>query len=327
MVTSSGRAGRGRAVGAVALLVVGCLLAMVSVVAVWGRTQILDTDRYVRTVAPLADDPLVQDEVAAKVADVVNERLDAARLAAEALPERAQFLAGPLAEGASRLVERVATEVTHSAAFPQLWSVMNRAAHPQVVAVLTGREVAGVSIDPENRLLLDLRPVLDAVQQRLGPAGLVLVSAIPPRAGIVAIAKVQGVDQARTVIRWLERAATWLPLLALLCLAGAVLLWRDRRRMVLAVGVGLVAAMALLRLGLVVGRSVAVSSTPPDVLSDPAIGAVFDTVASYLRRGASAVAVAGLVLAVLAALASPTGRARTLRDAVARGRDRAQSTT
>ena len=45
---------------AIVLLVLGCLAVPVSVVAVWTRTQLMNTDAYVAMVAPLADDPAIQ---------------------------------------------------------------------------------------------------------------------------------------------------------------------------------------------------------------------------------------------------------------------------
>jgi hypothetical protein len=45
---------RGRRAAKVALLVLGCGLAVLSLVAIWLRVTLLDTDRYVQTVAPLA---------------------------------------------------------------------------------------------------------------------------------------------------------------------------------------------------------------------------------------------------------------------------------
>jgi hypothetical protein len=48
--------GRWRTVVASLLIVVGCVLAPLSVVAVWIRNQVTDTDRYIATVTPLARD-------------------------------------------------------------------------------------------------------------------------------------------------------------------------------------------------------------------------------------------------------------------------------
>ena len=53
--TSGSRRGRGTL--SIALMVVTALLAPLTVVAGWARAQIEDTDRYVATVGPLAQDP------------------------------------------------------------------------------------------------------------------------------------------------------------------------------------------------------------------------------------------------------------------------------
>src|SRR5947208_16296376 len=51
---------RWRRAALVFLLVLGCGLAAASVVAVWARVTVLNTDRYVSTMAPIARSPDVQ---------------------------------------------------------------------------------------------------------------------------------------------------------------------------------------------------------------------------------------------------------------------------
>ena len=58
---------RWRSVVATLLIVIGCILAPLSVVAVWAKNQVTDTDRYVATVTPLASDPAIQNAVADKI--------------------------------------------------------------------------------------------------------------------------------------------------------------------------------------------------------------------------------------------------------------------
>ena len=45
---------------AMLLLVLGCLLAPISVLAVWSANQVSDTNRYIANVEPLIHDPAVQ---------------------------------------------------------------------------------------------------------------------------------------------------------------------------------------------------------------------------------------------------------------------------
>ena len=100
---------RWRTIVAVVLIVVGCVLAPLAGVAVWARNQVTNTDRYVRTVAPLASDPAIQQAVADQITaqiftyldvqGLTNQMVDA--LAARGLrPQVADQLrgfAGPLA--------------------------------------------------------------------------------------------------------------------------------------------------------------------------------------------------------------------------------------
>ena len=74
-----------RIVGAV-LLVVGCVLVPVSLSAVWVRNTLLDTDNYVSTVGPLADDPDVQQAIANRVTDALFANVDVEEKVADALP-------------------------------------------------------------------------------------------------------------------------------------------------------------------------------------------------------------------------------------------------
>ena len=78
-------------------LVLAALLAILSVSPIWTRNQVVDTDRYVRTVAPLATEPPIQDllvdALTSAIADPDAHRAVRPRL----LPPRAAPLATPIA--------------------------------------------------------------------------------------------------------------------------------------------------------------------------------------------------------------------------------------
>jgi hypothetical protein len=67
---------RWRTILAVLLIVVGCVLAPLAGVALWARNQVTNTDRYVRTVAPLASDPAIQQAVADQITAQIFSYLD-----------------------------------------------------------------------------------------------------------------------------------------------------------------------------------------------------------------------------------------------------------
>ena len=87
---------RGRTIASWVLLVLACLLAILSVVVVYARNELLNTDTFVATVGPLAKDPNVQHTVATKVSESLVAKTDVEQRIKEALPSRAGFLANPI---------------------------------------------------------------------------------------------------------------------------------------------------------------------------------------------------------------------------------------
>ena len=74
------------------LIVLGCILAPVSVLAVWTANQVSDTNRYVENVAPLIHEPSVQNALTDKITPEINTRLNVRGLtnqAATRCPARA----------------------------------------------------------------------------------------------------------------------------------------------------------------------------------------------------------------------------------------------
>src|SRR5687768_17423270 len=86
------------------LLVLGCGLAAASLVALWTRATVLDTERYVSTMAPIAESRAVQDTVAEKLGTRITGAIDFEALAREALPERGDVLAPAIATGVENVV-------------------------------------------------------------------------------------------------------------------------------------------------------------------------------------------------------------------------------
>jgi hypothetical protein len=76
---------RWRSLFAVVLIVLGCVLAPVAGLAVWTSNQVSDTDRFVRSVSPLVDDPDVQAALTERLTDTVFEYVDVASLATDAV--------------------------------------------------------------------------------------------------------------------------------------------------------------------------------------------------------------------------------------------------
>src|SRR5215510_2145012 len=149
---ATSRGGWWRPVVVTVALVLLAIVAPLAVVATWAHDEISDTNRYVETVAPLAKNPAVQAAVSQRITDELLARLDIQAVtdeATQALAERPrtpprvastlQALGTPLANAIEGFIGDQVDKIVQSQAFADAWEEMNRSAHTQMVAVLTGK--------------------------------------------------------------------------------------------------------------------------------------------------------------------------------------------
>ena len=201
----------------------GCGLVALSLVAFYVRETVLDTDRYVATMAPIAESPAVQQAVADKLDNAITSRVDFDSLMREALPAQADPLAPALAAALQQAIRSRLDTFVASDNFERLWVEANRRAHARVVALLTTGQSGRLLLDGDT-VYLDLGAVVDRVRQGLQERGLDrLAAAIPASVdGRVTLLQSEGLVKARKGVDLIESLTIVLPILALLCLAGHV---------------------------------------------------------------------------------------------------------
>ena len=153
---------RTRRILAPILVVLTVIVFTVTVPAAWGARTVLNTDRYVATVAPLANDAAVQRSIATKVTAQVFDALNVEEVISDALAsigDRATVLAGPLTTALRGFVQEQVLRVVQSNAFDTFWTEANRFVHTQVVQILRGNEEE-VSV-VEGKVLLNLVPLIN----------------------------------------------------------------------------------------------------------------------------------------------------------------------
>ncbi|MFF1681440.1 hypothetical protein ACFVYG_36020 [Streptomyces sp. NPDC058256] len=176
---------RVRALLAVLLIVLAAVLTPLSAVASWASDTVGDTDRYVKTMEPLASDPDLQAAVANRVTDAVMQRLDVATILSSVEPadrplagKALDALSGPVTTGISGFVHSTALKFVSSDAFATLWTQLNRRAHAAVEKALTGSGGGAVKLT-DDAVIIDLAPVIEKVKQALVDNGLAVASKIP----------------------------------------------------------------------------------------------------------------------------------------------------
>ncbi|MFC8508553.1 hypothetical protein ACFU3J_08975 [Streptomyces sp. NPDC057411] len=309
---------RVRAFFSALLIVIGCVLAPLSLVAAWTADLLGDTDRYVSTVAPLASDPDVQTAVATRVTNAVMEHIDLADLLEGVAPEQRPVLEkalgklGDSLEGAvGSFVHEKAQQVVASDNFQTVWDQANRAVHTSLDRALTGSEEGAVKVN-QDTVTLDLAPVVDQVKQRLVDSGLTVAAKIPEVHTDFTLVQADDIGKVKTGFALLQKLGFWLPVIAVLFVAGGVLLATHRRRALVAAALGFAAAALVLGIGLTVFRTVYLNALPTGV-SPAAAGSVYDILIRYLRTAVRMVVVLGIVLALAAWLSGPGRYARLVR--------------
>lgn len=158
------RQGRLRRILAVVLIVLTVIVFAAGVAGAWARRTVLDTDRYVATVGPLAEEPAVQEYLARTITNQVFLALDVRGRLEAVLAERADqlvFLAGPITDSVHGFVQDQVDKVVASEQFARLWTEVNRLAQEQAVRLLEGdTEVVTIQGD---KTVLNLVPIANEV--------------------------------------------------------------------------------------------------------------------------------------------------------------------
>jgi hypothetical protein len=312
---------RWRTVLSIVLIVIGCVLAPVAGVAVWTNNQVSDTDRFVRSVSPLIEDPDVQNRITDRVTATIFQYVDVQGLANEAvaaleaqglppdLGNRLQTFTPSLTSAATGFVHDRVAQLVASPAFVSAWNATLTTAHRQMVSVLSG-DSKSVVVRGDS-VYLDLAPFIDLAKTRLNDAGLTAVNLVPEVHPTVELAKADTLVRAQTAYNTLNPVAGVLPWIVLGLLVVGVYLARDRFRAMVGAGLGVVVSMVVLAAGLLVARSMLVGAVPPGAA--PATASGFDIVVTYLRIGLRALIVLGLVLALAGFLAGRSESAVRIR--------------
>ncbi len=321
---SAGRraAGIARSAGISIILVLSVICLVLTPVVVWSRNLILNTDRYVQTVEPLASNPGVQNTVIAAVDAQFQDRIDLKSVLDPVLPPRAaQVLVPPLQSAANSLVNTVTTKFVQSDAFQTLWNSANRVAHTQINYLLTGDRPknAALRVASNGDVTLDLSAVVEQVKTRLVDAGLTVASKVPVVGSTITVGNVAGLQHARSLTNLLNKLAIWLPLVGLVLLVVGVLLSRRKRRALIASLLGLVVGLVIVGIALLIGRGIYLDKITSPTLTRDTAQYIFDTLVRYLRLGIRLLALLALIVAFGVWVSGPGDVATRFRGFVVHG--------
>lgn len=306
---------RGRRRLVKALVVLGSVLAFLSVFAIWTERQALNTSDWVKTSGKLLHNAKIRAAVGEYLVDQLYENVNVEKELKEVLPSQVKELAGPAAGGLRQVAGQGAEKVLETSTAQSLWEDANRTAHEQLLAVLENKKEA-VSTENGN-VSLNLGSLLTNLANQIGIGGS-LAEKLPPDAGQIEILRSDQLRTAQNIAVAIKGLALLLSILTLLVFALAIYLSRDGRWVtVLFCGIGLIAAgfasivFRHIAGGIVVDQLVSAES------AKPAAEAAWTIATSLMISIATTVIVVGVLFAAAGWLASPTGAARSVRRAIA----------
>jgi hypothetical protein len=314
-----------RAPLATLLVLLGCVLAPVSVLGVWTANQVSDTSRYVANMTPLITQPPVQNALTGKVTTAITSNLNLptyVNQASAALDSRGLSRAGTLLKTFGPSIVGAVTGYIHgvvhslvtSPQFANTWVQVNRVAHQAMVTALSGGK--GPVSTQNGQVTLDLAPFITIVKQALVARGFTLADKLPAIHPTLTLFSSRDLTKAQTLYRLVNTLKIVLPILALLLIGAGVYVAKNRRRTLLAAGLGFAASMLVLGIGLQIGRSIYLNSVPPSVLPSDAAAAAYDTLIRFIKEGLRAMLVVGLVVALAAFFTGPSTAAAGTRRAI-----------
>jgi hypothetical protein len=321
-----------RAPVATILIVIGCLLAPVSVLAVWSASQVSDTSRYVANIEPLVHNPAIQNALTDKITNQITTRLNvtgyanqaAALLSSKGLPRVGALLKtfGPsISSAVAGFIHSQVHKIVAGPRFARIWLQANTVAHQELVQALSGQGGGAVSVS-NGQVTIDLGPFINIVKQDLAARGFTLVNSLPPIHPTLALFSSRTLVQGQSAYRLINDLKLVLPILSLLLIAVGVYVARGHRRALIGAGLGFAASMLLLGAVLAVFRAVYLHSVPNSVVPSDAAAVIFDIFVRFIKEGLRALLVVGLIVAAAAFFTGPSVTAVWTRSAFASGLSR-----
>ncbi|MDQ6852886.1 MAG: hypothetical protein M3046_04200 [Actinomycetota bacterium] len=315
-VASKKKAPRWRRALVALFVVVGCVLAPISVIGLWTRNTLLDTNQYVDTVAPLAKDPAIQAALADRVTQQLVASVDIEGELKQAFPPRAEFVVPFIASGFDSFVHAATLRIVQSDRFQTLWENINRRAHSKVLAVLEGTGTETVDTR-DGKVVLDVSALIDQVKKTLDDRGITIFDNVGKKAPQeFVLFESEQLTKAQSGVRLLKTLTYVLPFLTLLAFAAAVALSPNRRRTLLRSAVAFAFTMALVLIAFNLARGAYLDAIENAGKSREAGAAAFDQILDFLRVTLRTAFALGLVIAVGAWLAGPGRLATRIREGV-----------
>ena len=316
---------------AVILVVASVLLAPVAVLGTWARVQLVDTERFTATFAPLAQEATVQELITDQVMVGITDNVDFdgiveavfSGLATLDLPDQAEatlpLLQAPAAAGMESMVRTAVGEVVASPQFAQLWSSVLTFSHEQAVTLLQANPDGIIELGSDGALAIQLGPLIEETQELLVAQGFGFAENLPVIEQTIPIVQADSLVLIRSLYEVAVTAGFLLPWVVLVLLLIGVVLAQRKMRALAWGAAGIAVSVGLLGAGLGAGKWFFIGSVSPDIMSAPAATVIFDQATMTLNAVVGALILLSTLVMVGAWFASGAASAVRVRGALDTG--------
>lgn len=287
------------------LVVLATLLAVVTTLTTWTRTQALDTDQWVEVSGDLLNEPEVQEALAVFLADELYTAVDITGELESLLPSDLSGLAGPLAGALRGPTTDGIEKIIASSAFQSVWQDSNRRAHEVAVRILRDESTLDSVSTSDGAIVLDLNTAVVNLGEAVGIPQSAL-DRLPEDVGQITILKSDELSAAQNAVKVLDFTSWFLFVVVVGMYVAAVYLAVGRRRQMLqSVGISLVVGGAVLLVIRQVGIRTSVNTFVQDATNKPLAELVGSVLTELLRQMAWTGVVYGLLIIGFSILIGP----------------------
>ncbi len=314
-----------RRIIAALLIIVASLLAPFAVGGLWAQQTLTETEAFTETLAPLVDDPLVQQTVSTEVTDAIVGAVDAEARTEQLLGN----LSGPLADlrsgtsADSVIAAAIASGVNNAIAsgvdsyvasdqFGQGWTVVTTVLHEEFVKLLDRDTTDAALTLQDGQVVLNTSKALDQIQKQLADRGVPFAGELDIPGRDIVLADAPNLQLVSDALAIFIPVATWLWAVVLLMLLGGILLWRPKSRGVLWAGLGLSVGGVLVFSGVNLGEAQIVDAAPTGYSA--LVDSVSTTLLRFLVNEVLVMICLGLALMLAGWLGGATQSGRRVRD-------------
>jgi hypothetical protein len=316
---------RGRSVVSLILFVIATLLTPIAVIGHWGHQTVVDSQQFISTVGPLAEDPDIQQAVADVVSSAIIEQVDTAELAGGLLgaivpnEQLSTLLSGPIKAGIDSLIRGGVERFVESNAFQEAWVRINEAAQRGFMAALTGDPTGPVQFEGDE-LVLNISSLLQDVQQSLVDDGIAVAGlvTIPEADAQIVLLDSPALAQARAIYGFASPVLGVILLITAALFTLSVLLASRRARTTVAVGIVVLAWALVLNYGIRFAEASFVNAFN-DTLFESAATAFYNQLLIYLLLAVQGLVLLGVVVIALGWFSGTTRAATFTRGSIDAG--------